>query len=412
MKRMVFVGLIVNSLIFCAAIFPNQSLAAPSIGGKCPKISSFSTIDKKLVVCSKKGNFLFWVVADASQKAKYQKQQTQLMISDRRKSIIKLSAIRDLYTNTATIIPLLSDSLIQSKKALIEESRAQIIDLQKQKEAAEQVKNNSQSSLVSISNSLNIAQSNVNSLQNQVNSQQSVVNFSKSNYDTSYTAYVSAKAQSDYLSYSYQNALSSNSAMMTAKVLCDFGFGSCGVYSSAQYSYNASIISQYNSANSRTAAAYAAYSSNGSQYTSNVNTLNSLKSQLTQFNTALNSLISQKNQANLNFSNSQLKISSLETQISALLAKFTTLESAEKRIAQDLQMYSEAKGLIELRSAELIVAVDAFIRIADENFTATTSVANWNSRYSNLLGLQKDIDSRVAEMKSLSSALDAYLNTL
>jgi chromosome segregation ATPase len=409
---MAFVGLVVNSLILCAAIFPNQSLAAPSIGGKCPKISSFSTIDKKLVVCSKKGNLFIWVVADASQKAKYQKQQTQLMISDRKKSIIKLSAIRDRYTNTATIIPLLSDSLIQSKKALIEESRAQIIDLQKQKEAAEQVKNNSQSSLVSIGNSLNIAQSNVNSLQNQVNSQQSVVNFSKSNYDASYTTYVSAKAQSDYLSYSYQNALSSNSAMMAAKVMCDFGFGSCGVYSSAQYSYNASIISQYNAASARTSSAYASYSNYNSQYVSSLNTLNSLKAQQAQFTNTINSLNSQKNQINQTISNADSKIGTLTPQISQALLKFTPLEAAENRIESDLKTHLESKNLLEVKCAELVVAIDEFLTLADQDFLDKASIASWDAKYRNLINLQSQIDLKVSEMKSLLSSLDSYLNTL
>ena len=130
--------------------------------------------------------------------------------------------------------------------------------------------------------------------------------------------------------------------MLAAKVLCDFGFGSCGIYSSYQYSYNASIISQYNSASARTSSAYASYSNYNSQYAASLSTLNSLKNQQVQFTNTINSLNSQKTQINQTISNADSKIGTLTPQISQALLKFTPLEAAENRIESDLKTYLES----------------------------------------------------------------------
>lgn len=392
--------------------FSSPANAGSSIGGKCTKLNSFTSIGSKLAVCSKKGSSLVWVLANSSQKISYQKEQARLLILERNKTLQNLSLTKEKYSNTTTLIKSPNDSLIESKKALIENARNQLIELQKQKSAEEEVKTNNQNTITNINNSISTAQSNINTLQGQITSQQNTVNYSKANSDSAYNAYISAKAQSDYLSYSYQSALNSNSSMLAAKVLCDFGFGSCGIYSSAQYSYNASIISQYNSASARTSGAYASYSSYYNQYSSDLNTLNALKTQQSQLNSSISTLNSQKNQANANISNAQSKISGLEVQINQAISKFGPLESAEKRIDQDMQRYSEIKGIIDLKAAEFQVAINSFFEIATENFIATASVANWNARYSTLTSLQKEIDLKVSEINSLISALESFLNSI
>jgi len=400
--------LILASLV----IFNPSASAASSIGGKCAKVNSFTTIGNKVVICSKKGSSLVWTLATNAQKSTYQAEQKKLMVLERNKSLESLTLTKDKYSSTSNLIQLPNETLIETKKTLIENSRNQLIELQKQKSTEEKVKLDNQNNIATFNNSISANQANINSLQSQITSQQNTVNYSKANSDSAYNAYVSAKAQSDYLSYSYQSALSSNTSMMTAKVLCDFGFGSCGIYSAAQYNYNASIISQYNSASARTSGAYASYSSYYNQYSSDLSTLNSLKSQQTQLSNNINTLNAQKNQANINISNAQAKISSLELQINQATAKFAPLENAENRITQDLQKYSEIKGQIDLKSADFVVAVDTFLKMADESFVSTASVNNWNSRYSALIALQKEIDLKVSEIKSLVNSLESYLNTL
>jgi hypothetical protein len=123
------------------------------------------------------------------------------------------------------------------------------------------------------------------------------------------------------------------------------------------------------------------------------------------------SLNSQKSQVSQNISNADSKIANLEILINQTSAKFVPLESAEKRIEQDLQKYSEIRGLIEINSAEYIVAIDNFLQIADEAFISNASVVNWNNKYAVLLTFQKDIEFKLTEVKNLASALESFLNT-
>jgi chromosome segregation ATPase len=389
----------------------STSHAAATMGGKCTKVTSFQIINKKLAICTKRGNSIVWTLTNPSQKAKYVEQQQKTLVLDRKKSLENLLMARDKYASSANFMPVMNIALVESKKALIENSRNAISDLQKQKTAEDQVKIDNQNRVASINNSISSAQSNVNSLQNQINSMQIATNNSKALNDAAQNAWVSAKAQSDYLYSSYQSALQSNAAILANRVLCDFGFTSCSGNSSFQESYNRSVINQYNSASARTAGAYASYASYNNQWVTNLNTLSALKAQQAQSSNSISTLNAQKNQANLNIANADTKIANLIAQIGQAQAKFVNLENAERRIAQDLVSYESAKGVIDLKSAELIVAIDAFLQLADEAFISTASSTNWNARYGNLSSLQREIDQKLLELKSLISALEVFLNS-
>ena len=401
-------GILLMSLLYSS----NQANASSSLGSKCSKVNSFQTIKGNLAICLKKSGKQIWVLANKSQIATYQKQQLQVLIDQRKKNLEFLSQTKVKFQNVSALIPALNATLIDNKKSAIENAKNQVLELGRQKESELQNKTSIQNSLTTINNSISTTQTSINSLQNQINSQQNTVNFSKANNDSAYNAYVSAKAQSDYLSYSYQNALSSNTSMMTAKVLCDFGFGSCGIYNSAQYNYNASIISQYNAASARTSSAYASYVSYNSQYASDLNGLNTLKAQQSQLSANLNSLNSQRNQASQNFVNVEAKITSLESQIIQANNKLTPLANGEVRIAQDLDRFALLKEFIENKSVELVNSIDEFLKVANDSFIATTSVNKWNDNFVALNDLQKDLDSKIAELKLLVSNLDSFLNTL
>jgi chromosome segregation ATPase len=407
-RRLVTLALL-TALVFST---PNHSFAASSIGGKCSKAKSFQIINKKIAICLKKGNLLVWSLANTAQKNNYKKIQAQLLVSSREKNLTNLRNLKDKYSAISNVVPVWNETLVQTKKSLIDGTREQLFSLEDQKDAQEQIKKDSQNSLLTINNSISSTQNSINTLQNQINNQQSIVNNAKIYNDSAYNSYVSAKAQSDYLSYSYQSAISSNSSMLAAKVLCDFGFGSCGVYSSYQYSYNASIISQYNSASARTSSAYASYSNYNSQYASSLSTLSSLKNQQVQFTNNLNSLNNQKAQLNQAISSSESKIASLTPQIAQALLKFSPLEAAENKIEADQKNYLDTKNLFEVKGAELIVAIDEFLLLATPEFVEKSSNSTWDAKYLVLLNMQKEIDLWASDLRSLISSLDSYLNTL
>jgi chromosome segregation ATPase len=398
-------------LVFTLISPATSSQAAATMGSKCSKVNSFQIINKKIAVCAKRGNSMVWVLANESQKARYSDQLQKKLVSDRKKLIENLLIVKDKYTNVANVIPLMNISLIDSKKAIIDNSRNTIIELQKQKTSEEQAKITNQNSIVNINNLISSAQSNINSLQNQINSMQVTANNSKVLNDSAKNAWVSAKAQSDYLYSSYQSALNSNAAIIANRVLCDFGFTSCSGSSSFQESYNRSVINQYNSASARTAGALASYVSYNEQWVSNLRTLDSLNAQQAQFRNSVNTLNAQKNQANTNIANADTKLTNLNTQITQAQAKFIPLENAERRISQDLSSYDGIKGVLDLKSAELVVAIEAFLQGADEAYISTASSTNWNTRYGNLSNLQKEIDQKMLELKSLISSLEVFLSS-
>jgi len=398
-------------LVFMFISPATTSHASATMGGKCKKISSFQIIKKQLAICTKRGNTMVWALANQSQKARYAMQIQKTLVSDRKKLLENLPNVKDKFTFVTNVIPIMNNGLIESKKMLIENSRNAISDLQKQKATEEQIKLNNQNSIVVINNSINSAQSNVNSLQNQINSLQITTNNSKALNDTAQNAWVSAKAQSDYLYSSYQSALQSNAAILANRVLCDFGFTSCSGSSSFQESYNRSVINQYNSASARTAGAYASYASYNNQWVSNLNTLSTLKAQQVQSSNSINALNAQKNQANLNITNAETKLANLVAQISQAQAKFTNLENAERRIAQDLASYEGIKGVIVNKSSELVIAVSAFLQGADETYISTASSKTWNTQYGNLSIMQREIDQKLMELKSLISSLEVFLSS-
>ena len=77
-----------------------------------------------------------------------------------------------------------------------------------------------------------------------------------------------------------------------------------------------------------------------------------------------------------------------------------------------MKTYLESKNLLEVKCAELVVAIDEFLLLANQEFLVKTSTASWDAKYIVLLDLQKDIDIKVSVQRSLLSSLDSYLNTL
>ena len=137
-----------------------------------------------------------------------------------------------------------------------------------------------------------------------------------------------------------------------------------------------------------------------------------LKNQQVQYTNNLNSLNSQKNQISQTISTSESKIASLIPQIAQAVVKFTPFEAAENRIESDLKIYLDTKNLLEVKCAELVVAIDEFLLLANQEFIEKTSSSTWDAKYLAMLGLQKDIDLKTSVISLLLSSLDSYLNTL
>ena len=207
MRSRILIPPVVFVLLFC--LIPSAT-GASSMGGKCSKVKSFQLINKKVAICLKKGNTLVWSLANAKQKERYRKIQSDLLVSSREKNLTNLRTLKEKYSDISKVVPEWNLALVQSKKSLIDGARELLFNLEDQKDDQEQVKKDAQITLQTVNNSISASQSNLNSLQNQINSQQSVVNNAKFYNDSAYNTYVSVKAQSDYLSYSYQNAISSN----------------------------------------------------------------------------------------------------------------------------------------------------------------------------------------------------------
>ena len=171
------------------------------MGGKCTTLKSFSQIGSKVAICSKQGKKQIWALATPSQKFTFEK---------------KLQEKRDL------------ENLKKANQQLLN-------NLQEQKEEQLRQKLNLQSRLTKTIDSINVTNNNLRSLQMQISKQQDIANTSQINTGILLTTYNTVKAQAEILLYASESASRDNSIMLAAKVLCDFGFGSCGIYSDAKY---------------------------------------------------------------------------------------------------------------------------------------------------------------------------------
>ena len=192
MRSRILIPPVVFVLLFC--LIPSAT-GASSMGGKCSKVKSFQLINKKVAICLKKGNTLVWSLANAKQKERYRKIQSDLLVSSREKNLTNLRTLKEKYSDISKVVPEWNLALVQSKKSLIDGARELLFNLEDQKDDQEQVKKDAQITLQTVNNSISASQSNLNSLQNQINSQQSVVNNAKFYNDSAYNTYVSVKAQ-------------------------------------------------------------------------------------------------------------------------------------------------------------------------------------------------------------------------
>jgi hypothetical protein len=408
-SKLIIIALVLTTLNIGIA----PSFAAPTLKGKCTKLNTYTQIGNKTAICSKSGSKLIWTLATSAQIKVYQKQQSQQkLVTDRKKTIADLIGTKETYSDLTSKITTLNTVLIDTKRLMIQTSRDLLIDLQKQMAAQQQTKVTYEANLQTAIKNIGIEQPLVNYYQNEMNIQQAVVNNAKTYYDAYSFTYLSAKAEAESLAYAYENAVNSNTTLMMEKVLCDFGFRTCGTFNTALFDFNASIIRQYNAATAKASAAAAPYTNYYNEYTAALRKMNEFKSMHKKYNDSLVWFTAQKNQIDSVLTDTNSKITNLDLLINQETARLVILESAEKRISQDVQKHSEISTFLGSRSADLVAAIDSFLNIADVNFISTTSAANWNSKYLDILNIQKDIDTSLIEIKELAISLENFLSTL
>ena len=122
----------------------------------------------------------------------------------------------------------------------------------------------------------------IGQLQSQVSSTNSSITVLKAAADNAYKTYSNAAAVTNSYAYAASRAESENASMLAAKVLCDFGFGSCDLYNPAIYNINAATIRTRNSARAISDNAYSVYSSAFARYKSALDSVASINNQITQ----------------------------------------------------------------------------------------------------------------------------------
>jgi len=386
--------------------------SSQTIGGKCTKNDQYQIIKKTVAVCTKIGNRYSWVKATPKQVKQFKKLQLEEMISKRRAKVSELLTLRNELSSSDIQTYPLDISLIEDKKNVVAEKRKILNSLELSLSNEKMNNVGLANRLKDLDKSLLDLQNRSNSIQSQINLQQTVVNASKANSDATYRIYMSAKSQSDSLYYSYQRALDDNSAMLSAKVLCDFGFGYCGIYNSFQYSLNASTISRYNSAAAATSSAYSTWVNYNSKYTSDLNALNTLKNQLSEVSNSLANLTAQRNSTRQSLENSSSNINSLETQFKSSQSAFVKFEQAEERISKDSFTYSETLIRYKSKRDELAETIQLLINLASDEFIASASAEVWDPKLSEISDLKNELDQLSQTLKSISFDLTAFLRNL
>jgi hypothetical protein len=154
----------------------------------------------------------------------------------------------------------------------------------------------------------------ISQLQSQVSNTNSSVATLKAAADNAYKNYSSAVAVTNSYEYAASRAESENASMLGAKVLCDFGFGSCDLYNPIIYNINAATIRTRNSARAISDNAYATYSSAFARYKSALDGIVGVQNQIVLATTS-------KQKLTVELSNSKTSLQALLATENSLLSK-------------------------------------------------------------------------------------------
>jgi chromosome segregation ATPase len=282
------------SLIFVICLGSTPAHAA-SLNGKCRNKGAFSLSENQLLTCKKVKGKLSWQKATRAEKASYK------VILDQKLAEARQAELNDLVLNSTgsefeaiTEISIIwRNSEIQDWGKALSEFKVRVDRSRELVKAKESELGIAQTAYNQKLLEFQNAQSTRSALEVQVRSTESQLVSLKQSYDFASQNYLSAKSVSDSLYYQYQRAYNENAIILTNRVLCDFGFVSGTSCSWGNYNYNASVISQYNSALARTNSLAGSYSNSYSAYTNGLTRLSSLRSQSSAVNISITSLNNQ-----------------------------------------------------------------------------------------------------------------------
>jgi chromosome segregation ATPase len=189
---------------------------------------------------------------------------------------------------------------------------------------------------------LQSAQSSKSSIDSQLRFAENDLISLKIAYDAASQSYLAAKSVSDSLYYQYQRAQNENAAILANRVLCDFGFVAGSSCTWGNYNYNASIISQYNIAISRTNSLAGSYSNTYSAYANGLSRVASLRNQSASLGTSISSITNQINLTQRDISAKQADITKAKENVSTLEIKETTSTKLVDELVASLNSLAES----------------------------------------------------------------------
>ena len=309
-------------VIFIVGLSISPAFSAIKPGSACKKIGQVQNYSGKKYTCIKSGSKLLWskgVVINSKEAEAKAAAELKAKQEAEAKAAAELKAKQEAEAKAAAEL-----KAKQEAEALLEASRTQEInsfsefmklyvpfkerqtDLKRDKEkdalndirlALEKTQKDLDGELVVLLNKKTVANKTISEinqsiaaqdltigqLQSQVSSTNSSITVLKAAADNAYTTYSNAVAVTNSYSYAASRAESENASMLAAKVLCDFGFGSCDLYNPVIYNLNAATIRTRNSAKAISDSAYSAYSAAFARYKTALDSVASLNNQIAQF---------------------------------------------------------------------------------------------------------------------------------
>jgi uncharacterized coiled-coil protein SlyX len=239
-------------VIFIVGLSISPAFSVVKPGSTCKKIGQVQTYSGKKYTCIKSGSKLLWnkgvvvnskeaeAKAAAELKAKQEaeakaaaelkaKQEAEaLLVASRTQELSSFSEFMKLYVpfkerQTDLKRDKERDALNDTRLALEKTQKdldGELVVLLNKKTVANKT-------ISEINQSIAAQDLTIGQLQSQVSSTNSSITVLKAAADNAYKTYSNAAAVTNSYAYAASRAESENASMLAAKVLCDFGFGSC-----------------------------------------------------------------------------------------------------------------------------------------------------------------------------------------
>jgi chromosome segregation ATPase len=331
-------GVIIAVLLGILTSISMSASQAVTSGASCKKSGTFNVVASQVLICKISKGKLIWQKANKAEINAYQKSQNEKLEKSRKSildSLLFFSADDEFQQVSENASILRRDEIeswntaLSGFKLILEENKQ---GLTKKSEELQRLQTlyaqktqdlqNAQNSKSSIDSQLRFAENDLISL--------------KMSYDSASQSYFAAKSLSDSLYYQYQRAQNENAAILANRVLCDFGFVAGTSCTWGNYNYNASIISQYNIAISRTNSLAGNYSSTYTAYTNGLSRVNTLRNQSASIGSSITSISNELSVTQRDMSVKQNEITRAKDNVSSLEGKALSLNQFDNSIKEQV----------------------------------------------------------------------------